>query len=307
MNSSSKPVSLWAYAAATLTAFCWSGNWIVGRGLHEVMSPIAIAQWRWIVAAAVVLPFAGATLWRQRAIVREELPRLAVIAAIGVIVFNTLVYWGLHTTTAINGAVFNSSQPIFVIIIGWIWFSQKSKLREVVGVTVSIAGVLTIITRGELEALLELRFGYGDLIILVAMLSWSLYSVLIKAWPTKLGHFTFLAAMIVIGLPMMAPLYIADVAVNGLTVVNVNIVIGIVWLGIAGSIVAYLCWNYAVRQAGAARASIFVHLIPVFTALQAVILLGERVHLFHIAGIGLILSGIYVATAEQPIWRLARR
>jgi len=294
---------LWAYAAVIMTAFCWSGNWIVGRGLHEEITPLALSFWRWMVTAMVFMPFVAAAFWRERNILRQEFPRLLVFAFIGALAFNTLIYWGLRTTGALNGALFNSMQPIFVLLIGGLWFGQRYSLRMMAGMVISLVGVVIIIARGDFGILVDLSFGFGDLLILVAIFIWSLYSVLLKAWPTKLSQMVFFAATFVFGLPMILPFYVADLVISGPFVVSKTIVVGVLYLSIAGSIIAYLCWNYGVRVAGAARASLFLHLIPVFTAIQAMFLLDEKVHMFHVAGIALIFSGIYAATAQKPFWR----
>jgi drug/metabolite transporter (DMT)-like permease len=293
----------WAYVAVLVTAFSWSGNWVAGRGLNEEMTPLALSFWRWVVAGLVFLPFAAPAFWRERYVIRREFWRLLVFAFIGALAFNTLVYWGLRTTGAINGAIYNSMQPIFVLLIGVLWFGQRYSLRVMAGMLVSLTGVVIIIARGDMSMLMKLSFGIGDLLILVAVLTWATYSVLLKAWPTKLSQMVFFAATIVFGLPMILPFYLADLVISDPVIVSKSVIIGTLYMAIIGSVIAYLCWNFGVRIIGAARASLILHLTPVFTAIQAIFLLDETIHMFHLAGIILIFPGIYIATVQEPFWR----
>lgn len=289
--------------ALTATALIWSGNWVAGRWLQGTITPVALTFWRLVLAAAVLLPFAIVPLWRQRAALRREWPRLLVFAVIGLAAFNALVYFGLRTTTAINGALVNSASPIFVIVISWFGLGDRSTWRQGGGVAISLLGVAAILSRGDPEALLALRFGLGDLVILGAVFLWALYSTLLRHWPSALKPVTFVAATIGLSVVVLTPAYFIERAVVGGFEPTWNVALGIVYMAVLASILGYLCWNFGARAVGAGRASLFLHLIPAFAAVQAMLLLGERLQLFHLAGIVLILSGIYIATAARPFWR----
>ena len=301
--------TLLPYGALALTALLWSGNWIVGRGLTDQVAPFALSFWRWVLAVSILLPFTARLLWRQRDVIRAEWRRLLVFSFLGITMFNASIYYGLKTTTAINGALVNSASPIFVIIISWFGLGDRSTLRQGVGVVVSLLGVAAILSRGDPQALMTLSFGTGDLIITAAIFVWALYTILLRHWPTELNQFAFIAFIMTVGLLFMVPAYLIERSIVGDFELTARALGGIVYLGIFASIGAYICWNYGVRSLGAGTASLFLHLVPPFAAVAAMLLLDEALRLYHLAGITLILLGIYIASATRPFWRrwLARR
>ena len=290
------------YTALVLTAALWGGNWIAGRGVYDHVPPVALSFWRWAIAVLILLPFVARGIWDQRVVIRREWVRLVILGALGCSVFNVMIFTGLHTTTAINGSLLNATLPIYVIILTSLGLGERSGWRQVAGIAVSLVGVAIIISRGDLVILLGLRFSSGDLWILAAMLVWALYSVLLKYWPTNLQAFTFLGVTAVIGLVLLAPLYVWEIDAGRRLILSARAIAGIVYLGAIASTVAYLFWIYGVRRAGAGTASLFLYLIPVFASIFAVILLGESIHLFHLAGTAFIASGIAIATVRREAW-----
>jgi len=291
------------YAALTLTALIWSGNWVAGRWLQGAITPVALTFWRLLLAAAILLPFAILPLWRDRLALRREWPKLIVFSVIGLAAFNVMVYFGLGSTTAINGSLVNSASPIFVIVISWFGLGERSTWRQYVGVVVSLLGVSAILSRGDPERLLALQFGLGDLVILGAVFLWALYSTLLRHWPSALKPLSFVAMTIMISVVALIPAYAVEYEFVGGFELTWNVVFGIAYMAILASITGYMLWNFGARAVGAGKASLFLHLIPAFAAGQAMLLLGETLRLFHLAGIVLILSGIYIATAARPFWR----
>jgi drug/metabolite transporter (DMT)-like permease len=251
----------------------------------------------------ILLPFALGALWRDRAALRREWPKLAVFSVIGLAAFNVMVYFGLGTTTAINGSLVNSASPIFVIVISWFGLGDRSTWRQYLGVAVSLFGVAAILSRGDPDALLALKFGLGDLVILGAVFLWALYSTLLRHWPSALRPISFVAATVVISVVVLIPAYVVEHSFVGGFVLTWKVALGIAYMALLASITGYLLWNFGARAVGAGKASLFLHLIPAFAAGQAMLLLGERLRLYHLAGIALILSGIYIATAARPFWR----
>ena len=290
------------YLALLAAVAIWGGNWIVGRALQGQVPPVALSFWRWVIAAAIFLPFVIRPLWRQRAVVRREWRRLLVLALVGIACFNALIYYGLESTTAINGALVNSASPIFVIVISWCGLGDRSHWRQAVGVVVSLFGVSVILSRGEPSALMALRFGAGDLVITGAIFLWALYTILLRHWPSRLTPLNFVGATMMCGLAVLAPAYLVERSFVGGFEVTRSAMVGIVYLAVFVSIIGYLCWNFGVRAAGAAQASLFLHLVPAFAAAAAMVLLDETLHLFHLVGLLFILSGIYIANASRPIW-----
>jgi len=295
--------SLLPYAALTLTALIWSGNWVAGRWLQGAISPVALTFWRLLLAAVILLPFTALPLWRDRAALRREWPKLIVFSVIGLAAFNVMVYFGLRGTTAINGSMVNSASPIFVIVISWFGLGERSTWRQYLGVAVSLAGVAAILSRGDPRALLALNFGLGDLVILGAVFLWALYSTLLRHWPSRLRPISFVAATIGISVAVLLPAYLVERQFVGGFEPTWNVALGIAYMAVLASITGYVMWNFGARAVGAGKASLFLHLIPAFAAGQAMAFLGEALRLYHLAGIALILSGIYIATAVRPFWR----
>lgn len=290
------------YLGLVVTALLWAGNWIVGRSVYEDVPPVALSFWRWVIAAAILVPMVARVAWRERAVLRRELPRLIVFAALGIAAFNAMIYVGLRTTTAINGALLNSASPVFVIVLTWLGLGERAGWRQGIGIAVSLAGVVVIVSRGDLAILVGLRIGVGDAWVLAAILVWAVYTILLKRWPSELRPLTFLTATVTIGLVLMLPAYLWESANGARLVLSTRAVVGLLYLGTLASTLAYVCWIHGVRSAGAHRAALFLHLVPLFAALFAILLLDESVRLYHLAGLAFILSGIYIATAERPIW-----
>src|SRR3954470_1808414 len=186
-----------AFALLAAANLMWSGNWILGRALREAFDPIALNFWRWLVAVVVMAPFALQVTWQQRALIRRHFGLLAFLALAGVAVFQSLVYLGLETTTAIHAVLINASAPAFIVVCSWIVDRQRAGWRQVSGMLVSFLGVIVIVCQGEPARLLQLEFHRGDAGILLAMPLWGLYSVLVKRCPPELrgAALTFVLAV----------------------------------------------------------------------------------------------------------------
>ena len=166
-----------AYLLLTLAPLFWSGNFVLGRAMSTQIPPVTMAYWRWQTALLLLLPIAGAALWRQRTLVRAHWQRLLVLGILGVACFNTFVYLGLQTTTATNALLINSAIPIFIILLAVGLFREEVSNRNRLGVALSLAGVVYLVVRGEWRHLTELQLNPGDLWILAAALAWASYSV----------------------------------------------------------------------------------------------------------------------------------
>lgn len=291
---------LWPYALLTFIAFVWGGNWVVGRGLQEYAAPGMIGLSRWLVAAMVLVPIAAPAIWRERAVIRAEWRKLLLFAVLGVTLASNTVYWGLRVTSAINGGLYGAATSVFVLIIAWSLFGQRTSWRQLFGVAVSIVGVVTVVCRGDLGLLLSLHLGWGDAVLIGGIFLWALYMVLVRAWPSQLSQLAFVTVVIVIGLVCFLPLYAIDRMIMGPTPFTWELVYGALYLGILTSAVGWTAWNWGLERLGPARTSQFMYLMPLFAALQAVVLLGEQVQLYHVAAAVLIIAGIAIATRERP-------
>jgi drug/metabolite transporter (DMT)-like permease len=292
------PRTATSYFLLALTALFWSGNFVVGRGIQGQIPPIAMAFGRWLVAFCVLLPFALAPMIRERDLILRNWKMLLVLGILGAGSFNTLVYIGLGSTTATNGLLLNSAIPILVVVIGWLFLGQRVTGRQAIGICLSLCGVAAIIFRGEIAELLALRWNPGDIWVFTAMVFWAVYTLLLRRRPAELSPIAFLGTLVFIGMAMNLPLYLAEFAGGARAQINLETISAIVYFGVFPAVLAYLFWNRGVAEVGPAKASLFIHLMPVFGTLLAIVFLGESLHVFHVVGFVLIMVGIVLTTVD---------
>jgi drug/metabolite transporter (DMT)-like permease len=287
------------YVLLTLTALFWAGNWVLGRGIREDVPPIALSFWRWVVAFALLLPLAWPQLRAQRGALLRHWRILAVLGFFGGACHNALTYVGMTVTTATNGVILASATPIMIIALSRGILGKRVRPFEWIGVAVSFGGVLAIVSGGRLTELLALRANAGDLWVLVAMAFWAMYTVLLHWRPGGLHPYAFLTAIALAGLIALAPFYFWEIRADRLIVPGVRAYAAIAYAGVFPALLGFVFWNRAVAELGANRAGAFMHLMPAFGILLALVFLGERPATHHFAGIALILGGIYL-TARHP-------
>ena len=284
------------YLLLTLSALIWSGNFVISRAMNDVIPPAGFVFWRWVVALIVLAPVALPRLRRESPLVRANLQLIGICGLFGVTLFNFLIYTAMHSTTAINAALVNSAIPVFIIMFARIFYGQRVTLRQYAGIALSLTGVATIILRGDASRILTLGFNRGDLLVLFAAVAWGLYSVALRRYPQGLNPFVFLFCISVCGLILLIPFYAIEIASGQLITLNQPTVLSIGYVGILASVVAFTAWNHGLRKVGPHVGGQFVHLMPAFSTILAVIFLGERLMLFHVIGIVLIFAGILCAT-----------
>ncbi|MDP5239247.1 DMT family transporter [Uliginosibacterium sp. 31-16] len=279
-----------------LTALFWSGNWVVGRGARGDVPPVALAFWRWTLALACTLPFA----WPHRKLawpaLRAHWRILGALALLGITGYNTLAYFGLQYTTATNGVLLNSFIPIVIIGLGCAFLGKRLRALEALGVSVSLAGVTVIVAHGELARLASLSFNPGDLWIMLSVFVWAGYTLLLGRRPAGLPPMLLLALLTAIGLAGLTPFYLWELAAGRVIHATPAALASIVYTGTLPAFLGYVFWNRAVAQVGAAPAGLFIHLMPVATPLLSAVFLGESILPYHLAGMALIISGIFLST-----------
>jgi drug/metabolite transporter (DMT)-like permease len=285
-----------AWTLLVCATLFWSGNFVIGRALNAELPPVGLAFWRWTVAAVVLLPFAGPSLWRRRGLLLPQWRRLLVLSVLGVAAFNTLVYIALHTTTAINGALVYATTPAIIAALAFMLFGERVRPLALVGVALSFIGVAAIILKGEAARLIGLAFTPGDLLVLLATLSYALYTVLLPRWPTGLPPFAFLLAIFILGALELLPLYAWEMATGSFMPASLDALLAVLYVAVCASILSYVSWNEGTRLIGARRAGLASNLMPIFTSALGVLLLGEHFAWFHGVGVALIFAGIWLAT-----------
>jgi len=253
---------------------------------------------RWSLAFVLILPFAWKHLKRDWPAIRGKLGIMILVSIIGIGIFNTLQYWALEYTEALNTLLLQSTGPLIVAIWSRILLGARLTLAQAIGVLVSFVGVLTILMHGDFTALSNIHFNKGDMIFLVAMVIFALYSVLASKRPTIHG-LSFAAFTFGAGATFLIPFLTWELLTRPVMALDMPNLLTLFYVAVFPSIIAYLCFNRGVQLIGANRAAPFFHLVPVFGAAMALAFLGERPQLFHLIGFALVLTGVYVASRKQ--------
>ena len=288
------------YLALSLAVLAWAGNWVVGRAMRDDMGPVAMGFWRWALALALILPFSVRELRKKWDVVRRNVWWLTVSGAVGAVMFNAMIYVGLQYTATTNSVLFNSVVPVLIVIISWSVLGEKVSARQVIGILISLIGVLTIVSRGNLSTLAMLQFNRGDVWIMAAMLFWAVYTILLRWRPRELSAIAFLTAMLMFSLPLLMPFYVWELVQRGSFELSTLSVTVLAYYATVPSVVAYLMWNYGVAKVGPNRAGLIVHLLPIFAAILAVVFLDERLYAYHYIGTAFVFGGIWMTT-RAPI------
>lgn len=286
------------YLLLTLAVLFWSGNFILGRAFHNDIPPIALSFWRWAVASLLIIGPASKFLRRDRAEIMKHWPVVLLLSALGIASFNTLVYSGLQYTQAINAFLMQSLMPVLIVALSFILFGDRVRIVQIVGILVSLGGAATIIARGDLAAIMSLQINRGDLLVAAAIIGYAGYSVLLRKRP-HIHPLSFIAVTFWLGTAIIFPLYLWETFNVRVMQPEPTTFLVIGYVAIFPSILSYLCFNRGVELIGANRAGLFIHLMPVFGSLMAIIFLGENFLWYHALGIGLIAVGIYLATHNR--------
>ena len=289
------------YLLLSATILFWSLNWITGRALRDDVPAYSLAFWRWVGASVLLLPFAWPHLVRGWPAMRRSWKIMLVLGVLGTTFCNLTSYMGLKYTTAVSGSILNSFVPVIIIAISWAFLGQRLRASQWAGVAISLTGVLVIVGRGDPMVILSLALNVGDVWILASCLLWALYTVCLRWRPLELHPLGLLGANAIVGVLAMLPVYLWSLA-QGLHITwTAGAVAGLAYVGVFPSVVGYIFWNNAVTRVGPNKAGMFMHLMPQFASLLAIAFLGERLHLFHVAGMAMILGGIWLTSrADNP-------
>ena len=285
-----------AYLLLTFTTLFWAGNFVLGRSMHLVISPIVMAELRWLLALLLISPFLLPKLKKNKALILQHWPLLTLLSILSVACFNTFIYLGLTSTTATNATILQSMIPIIILILSALLLKEPVSKRQWLGVSISLSGVLILITKGELSSLLDYTINQGDIYVLIAVIFWATYSILLRYRPAGLDGFTFFGITVLIGSIALLPFSIIEHYYYSSPIIWQNsTILTIIYMAIFPSILAYIFWNKGVKELGAAKAGLFIHLMPCFGLILSSFFLNEKIYSFHIGGILLIFFGIYLA------------
>ncbi|HWK21662.1 MAG TPA: DMT family transporter [Ureibacillus sp.] len=288
------------YLLLVIATVLWGGNFVIGRAVTGEIPPFTLAFLRWCLAFIVFLPIA----FKQ---VRVDWPKfithwkiILVLSITGVFAFNTLVYIGVYYTTSINASLMNSTTPIFIYILSFFFLKERLSRNQLIGTVISLIGVVFILSGGTLESIQQFSFNKGDLIVLLAVFCWSIYSLLIKQYSQVLpGTSTFLVTM-ALGAIMLLPFSIFELITSDTSIIWSPKTIGaIIYVGTFASIIAFLCWNKGVIQIGANKASIYLNFIPLFATIFATIFIGEKLLLAQVIGGLAVIGGVILTNRKS--------
>jgi drug/metabolite transporter (DMT)-like permease len=288
-----------AAALLTLAVLVWSGSAVVGRMAADHVPPITLSFWRWAIAFVVLLPFAGPTLWRRRDAIRRGWKWLSVLSFLGMGGFAVPYFVGLQFTQAANAAILNALGPMMILVISVTAMGARTTTQQILGLLLGIAGTALIIFRGDWDEVASFAINIGDALILLAVFFWSAYTVVLKHVPAELDQMSLLTILSGLTLPMLAPFYALEFAIEGGFALDAHNLAIVLYSGFCSSVLAYLCWNRGVAVIGPSRAGASQYLMPVFGAVMAAAILGEELAWFHLAGMVLIFAGIACSSRRE--------
>lgn len=287
-------------ALAVAATIIWSGNFIIARGVNREIPPVALNFYRWLLASLIIAPFAYKKLKTEWAVINRSWHYLFWTALTGISLFNAFVYVGAHYTSAINLALIGTtSSPILSILFARIFLKERIGPLKLLGMLLCIAGVLYLLSRGNLDNLLHLQFGTGDLWVLLAAFCFSVYNTLVKKKPSGLSPVGFLFIIFSLGTLLMLPYFIYEMNISPAIAWNARLLGVIFYLGLGASVICFLIWNIAIGKLGAGRTALFGNLIPVFSSVEAALILHEDFTRVHILSMLLVFAGIVLANREQ--------
>ncbi len=283
------------YLLLALTSLFWAANTILGQFIVGHVPPMTLAFIRWSGATLILLPFAMRHLSRDWPVIRKHAGMMTLIAFTGFAIYNTLAYYGLQYTTAINGLLLQSVAPLFVAMWTFALFGDRLTLRQAGGICVSLAGVTVIVCHGSLAVLRAIAFNRGDVSFLVALVVYGFYAAYLRKRPA-IHPFSFLVVGMGGGALFLIPAMIWELASGRTVTLDAESFLSFAFVCIFPSLLGYLFLNRGIEVIGANRAAPFIHLVPVFGSVLAIVLLGEQFQLYHAIGYGLVFTGITVAT-----------
>lgn len=286
------------YFFAVAATAIWSGNFIIARGLNESIPPVSLAFWRWVVAVIVFLPFALKPLIIEWDIIKKNIPYLSVTSLLGITIFNTLIYFAGHSTTAVNLSLISITFPVFIVVLSRIFYGELITANKAIGIILVAAGVVFLITRGSLSRLLDISFAIGDIWMLTAAIIFAVYSLLLKRRPEQLSIWAFQLSTFILGLIFLLPFFIWEYATVPAVELDEKTIYAILYVGIFASLSAFILWNKAIVVIGPSKAGMVYYTLPLFSGFLAYLFLQEEIGMVHFYSALLIVSGILTANYD---------
>ena len=288
-----------AYIMLVCATLFWACNFMVGKfAFFSDIPPMSLVFFRWLLVWLILLPFTYREIIENREIIKKNLPLLFFLAFTSVGLFNSFTYLSLVYTQVINASLFNTAIPAIIILLCFIFKIEKTNRYQILGLVISVFGILSIITKLNLEILLTLSFNKGDMIMIGGVITWGLYSSFLKKKTFTLPLLTLVHILCTFGLIFIFPQFIYEFSQGQIINFNINLFYILIFLAIFPSIGSYYCWAGAVSIIGANRAGIFLSLIPLFSTIMAIFFYNEQFQFFHLIGAILIILGLFLSNKE---------
>lgn len=286
------------YLLLVLAAFFWSGNFILGRVVRDIIPPIGLSFWRWFFASLIVFHVARPYLRNDREKIKNKFALFFLLSFMSIATFNPLIYSGLHWTTSINAFLLQSVMPVIIVFLAFVFFKEKILPLQGAGVILAMIGACIIIVRGDWKVFLDLSVNRGDLLIFTAVAFYAVYSVFMRMAP-PIHPLSFAAVTFSCGTLMLLPVYIWEsICIMPMPLTGASI-LAVGYAAIFPSVISYISYNRVVELAGATIAGLYVYMMPVFGSIMAVIFLSENFEWFHFTGIILIVPGILLVIRRK--------
>ena len=291
-----------AYIFLILATLFWSGNFIVGKAasLFEI-PPFTLNFYRWTFAWLILAPFTLKEIYRKKNYILENIKLILILGITSITVFNSIVYYSLNFTQVISGVLMISTIPVMIIFFCWIFKIEKTNFYQILGVIFSLLGVFVIVTKADLGKLLNLNFNKGDLWMVVAMFSWAMYSALSRKKKFELSQISLLQTIISAGLILLLPAYLIEMALGYRINIHLPFILTLSYVVLFPGLASFFFWIKGIGIIGSNRAGIFLHLMPIFSTVMAILIFKEKFLTFHLIGALLIITGIILSSKGRRI------
>ena len=286
-----------AYIFLILTTLFWSGNFIVGKAasLFEI-PPFTLNFYRWTFAWLILAPFTLKEIIEKKNYILENIKLIAILGITSITIFNSIVYYSLNFTQVISGVLMISTIPVMIIIFCWLFKIEKTNFYQILGVIFSLSGVFVIITKANLVVLLNLNFNKGDLWMVVAMFSWAMYSALLRKKKFELSQLSLLQTIITAGLIFLLPAYLIEFALGYRASIHLPFILTLSYVVLFPGLASFIFWIKGISIIGSNRSGIFLHLMPIFSTILAMLIFKEKFMIYHLIGAILIVAGIILSS-----------
>ena len=289
-----------AYIFLVLATLFWSGNFIVGKAasLFEI-PPFTLNFYRWVFAWLILAPFTLKEIVKKKNYILENIKLILILGITSITVFNSIVYYSLNFTQVISGVLMISTIPVMIIFFCWLFRIEKTNYYQILGVIFSLFGVVVIVTKADLSKLLNLNFNKGDLWMVVAMFSWAIYSALLRKKKFKLSKISFLQTIITAGLVFLLPAYLVEMSLGYKLNIHIPFILTLGYVVLFPGLASFFFWIKGISIIGSNRAGVFLHLMPIFSTIMAIIIFNEKFMTYHLIGAILIITGIILSSTRN--------